>query len=347
MVKEKNVELIELFYDLIYVYAISRLTALLEVFDSFHIFRYLVLFFVILQAWLYLTNYVNRYGQWRWYEYVLTLVNMIAAIYLSNTISVAWESNYFPFNVAMLVMLATVAILYFIQTKEEDPEAAKNSLNILLIVCGIYILGIVLSFFNVPIIVLLLNVVAILVGAFLPFFMKGHFDESIISFPHLAERFELLTIITFGESVVGMTDYFDISHFSILPILIFIFILSLFGSYVIHIHYLCDHHRVDRALRLMFSHYFIVIAINLVTIAIHSMNPYVLVVGTLLFYVACYANRYYYYPKYKKNDSKQFVKLLLQILGIVVTLVFEQIMVGLLIMSLSTFIYLLYKLQSA
>ena len=32
-------------------------------------FRYLIVSFVILQAWLYLTNYVNRYGQWEWWEY--------------------------------------------------------------------------------------------------------------------------------------------------------------------------------------------------------------------------------------------------------------------------------------
>ena len=80
-VKEKKVELIELFYDLIYVYAISRLTMLIEepeggIIPLSGFFRYLVVCFVILQAWLYLTNYVNRYGRWKWYEYGLTAVNM-------------------------------------------------------------------------------------------------------------------------------------------------------------------------------------------------------------------------------------------------------------------------------
>ena len=61
-VKEKKVELIELFYDLIYVYALSKLTMLIEepengVIPFAGFFRYLVVCFVILQAWLYLTNY--------------------------------------------------------------------------------------------------------------------------------------------------------------------------------------------------------------------------------------------------------------------------------------------------
>ena len=64
-VKEKKVELIELFYDLIYVYAISKLTMLIEepeagIIPPARFFRYLVVCFVILQAWLYLTNYVNQ-----------------------------------------------------------------------------------------------------------------------------------------------------------------------------------------------------------------------------------------------------------------------------------------------
>lgn len=56
-VKEKRVELIELFYDLIYVYAISRLTLLIEepvrgIIPMAGFLRYIVICFVILQAWL-------------------------------------------------------------------------------------------------------------------------------------------------------------------------------------------------------------------------------------------------------------------------------------------------------
>ena len=67
-VKVKPVELIELFYDLIFVYAISKLTALISepingIIPSHNFFTYIIASFVILQAWLYFTNYVNRYGE--------------------------------------------------------------------------------------------------------------------------------------------------------------------------------------------------------------------------------------------------------------------------------------------
>lgn len=257
-VKEKKVELIELFYDLIYVYAISRLTLLIEepengIISLPSFFRYLVVCFVILQAWLYLTNYVNRYGRWRWYEYALTAVNMTGTVYMANTISAQWSEMSLTFNLAMLVMLLCVAAMYSIQMrlKEQDTGAAKNSLLILSVDCLLYFAAFVASALHADHAVLWLDVAAVLVGAFLPFFIRGSFDISIISFPHLAERFELITIITFGEGVVGMTDYFDVRRFSLRPILVFAVILALFGCYVKQIHLLCDHHRVDRALRLM------------------------------------------------------------------------------------------------
>ena len=66
-VTKKPVQLIELFYDLIYVYAISQLTGLINepiggIIPPYNFFAYLITCFVILQAWLYFTNYVNRYG---------------------------------------------------------------------------------------------------------------------------------------------------------------------------------------------------------------------------------------------------------------------------------------------
>ena len=78
-VKVKSVELIELFYDLIFVYAISKLTAIISepvggMIPLQNLFIYIITSFVILQAWLYFTNYVNRYGKWEWYDYLLQLL---------------------------------------------------------------------------------------------------------------------------------------------------------------------------------------------------------------------------------------------------------------------------------
>ena len=75
-----------------------------------------------------MTNYVNRYGRWKWYEYGLTAVNMTAAVYMANTINTDWGEMATTFNLAMLVMLLCVALLYFIQIRlnEQDDCPAEN-----------------------------------------------------------------------------------------------------------------------------------------------------------------------------------------------------------------------------
>ena len=363
-IKVKPVELIELFYDLIFVYAISKLTALISepvngVIAPYGFFTYIITSFVILQAWLYFTNYVNRYGEWEWHDYILVCVNMIAVIYMANTISPNWASMSFTFNLAMLIMLLTVLVLYIVQARRERSlkGAAGNSISILSIVCTIYLVALISLSFNVSThYVLLMDVVAVLGGAFLPFFIRGQFDKSIISFPHLVERFELLTIITFGEAIVGLTHFFDVANFTAVPILVFFIVLTMFGSYVVQIHNLMEHHRVERSLRLMFSHYFIVISINLVTVAlelIHSgeVNPVfatvLMVVSLIIFYVSIMVNKEYYKENIKLTKKEILQMIMTTALGIVVILIFISnlyaFLIGSLIITFGNFTILLMK----
>lgn len=362
-VKEKKVELIELFYDLIYVYAISRLTMLIEepeggIIPLSGFFRYLVVCFVILQAWLYLTNYVNRYGRWKWYEYGLTAVNMTATVYMANTISPQWNEMSLTFNLAMLVMLLCVAAMYLIQTikKEQETAAAKNSLTILAVDCLFYFAAFLASLLQAGHLVIWLDVAAVPVGAFLPFFIRGHFSADIISFPHLAERFELITIITFGEGIVGMTEFFDVKNFSMRPVLVFAVILLLFGCYVTQIHCLCNHHRVDRALRLMFSHYFVVIALNLVTVAFKFLeNPeasrlftaVLMMAAVILFFIAIYSDSIYYHSRFRFEKKDLIYAAAVTMAGCVLLLLLKNntygFLAGALVAAGGNFVLLLAK----
>ena len=349
-IAKKPVELIELFYDLIFVYAISQLTGLINepiggIIPPYNFFAYLITCFVILQAWLYFTNYVNRYGQWEWQDYLIVGINMIAVIFMANTISLNWARMYFAFDVSMLIILLTIVVLYSVHARRENSlkGAAGNSITILSIVCTIYIIAILCSVFNFTDFVLWINVLAVLAGAFLPFFIRGNFDKSIINFPHLVERFELLTIITFGEAIVGLTHFFDVSHFNLVPILLFLIILTMFGSYVIQIHRLMDHQRVERSLRLMFSHYFIVISINLVTVSlelIHSgeVNPAfasgLMIVSLIVFYVSILVNKEYYKQNIKLTKKDILKMTIVFVLGIAIILTFISNLYAFLIGSL-------------
>jgi low temperature requirement protein LtrA len=362
-VTKKPVELIELFYDLIFVYAISQLTSLINepvggIIPSENFFAYFVTCFVILQAWLYFTNYVNRYGEWRWYEYILVFVNMIAVIFMSNTIAGDWSVMYFTYDVSMLIILLTIALLYAVHAKKEHSlkGAAGNSILNISIVCLIYVIAIVSSLIGYKQYVLPINVIAIIAGAFLPFFLRGNFSKNIINFPHLVERFELLTIITFGETVVGLTHFFDTTHFTLIPILVFLIVVGMFGSYVTQIHRLMEHNRVERALRLMFSHYFIIISINLVTVAFeiiyagdvnHWFASALMILSLAVFYISIMANKEYYKQNIKLTKRDILKMIMVFVIGIAVILIFISslyaFLIGSLIITFGNFIILQMK----
>ena len=362
-VVKKPVQLIELFYDLIFVYAISQLTGLINepvggIIPPYNFFAYLITCFVILQAWLYFTNYVNRYGQWKWYDYILACVNMIAAIFMANTISLDWASMYFAFDISMLIMLLTVVILYAIQARKEKSmySAAGNSISILAIVCTIYVVAISCHIFSFEDYVIWINVLAVLTGAFLPFFLKGNFDKSIINFPHLVERFELLTIITFGEAIVGLTHFFDVTDFNPVPILVFLIVISMFGSYVVQIHRLMQHERIERSLRLMFSHYFIIISINLVTVALELVHSgevnywfvsILMILSLVIFYISILVNKKYYKSGVNLTKKDLLLMMMATVCGIAVILIFISnlyaFLIGSLIITFANFEILLMK----
>ena len=349
-ITKKPVELIELFYDLLFVYAISQLTSLINepiggVIPLNNFFSYFITCFVILQAWLYFTNYVNRYCEWKWYDYLLICVNMIAVIYMSNTISGEWSVMYLTYDISMLIILLTVALLYAIHAVKDKAlkDAAINSITIISIVCIIYLIAIFSSLFGIQEYVLPINVIAILTGAFLPFFFKGNFDKNIINFPHLVERFELLTIITFGEAIVGLTHFFDVLNFSAVPILVFCIILFMFGSYVTQIHRLMDHMRLERSLRLMFSHYFIIISINLITVAfelIHwgNVNFYfamaLMIISLMVFYISIMVNSAYYKQNIKLTKKDILKMIIIFTIGVIFILSFISNLYAFLIGSL-------------
>lgn len=362
-VVKKPVQLIELFYDLIFVYAIAQLTGLINepikgIIPPYNFFAYLITCFVILQAWLYFTNYVNRYGQWKWYDYILACVNMIAAIFMANTISLDWASMYFAFDISMLIMLLTVVILYAIQAKNEKSMngAAGNSISILAIVCTIYVIAILCHILSFEDYVIWINVLAVLTGAFLPFFLKGNFDKSIINFPHLVERFELLTIITFGEAIVGLTHFFDVTDFNLVPILVFLIVITMFGSYVVQIHRLMQHERIERSLRLMFSHYFIIISINLVTVALELVHSgevnywfvsILMIVSLAIFYISILVNKQYYKSGVNLTKKDLVLMLATTLCGMTVILMFISnlyaFLIGSLIITFANFEILLMK----
>ena len=291
LIKERKVENIELFYDLIFVYAISKVSGLIHhshhgIVEPWAFINFVLASLVILQEWLYLTNYLNRFGTFNFREIITMCINMTAAVYLSNSLLTDWIQAYYPFTISMLIMSLSVAFLYHCQARKKEfgEKESINARNILLIVGSLLIISLFVNFYIGSFILIITN----LLGIFLPIIYKTKFNNNITNFGHLKERFELLTILFFGEMIVSITQYFDIKHFTIYPFIALITIFSLFGTYTLVINKMINHNQTTRGLTLMYSHFFLLISLGILTSAWNLAGQETNKTFLILFYILGY-----------------------------------------------------------
>lgn len=138
--------------------------------------------------------------------------------------------------------------------------------------------------------------------------------------------------------------------------MVFFIVLTMFGSYVIQIHNLMEHHRVERSLRLMFSHYFVVISINLVTVALelvhsgevnHILAGGLMIASLVIFYLSIMANKEYYKENIKLTKKDILLMFVVTVIGISIILIFISslyaFLIGSLIITFGNFSVLLRK----
>lgn len=266
----KRVSLVELFYDLAFVYAISKITEMLhhpqeDIFLVIGMYaQFLFVIISIMQVWLYQTLYINIFGKNRIIDNIGVFISMYSVIYLSNNINTEWSITFTNYNIAMLVMLANMIFLYFYErTKDSSPFIFILGSEFLLILVGLllgYKQGIYFA------------VIGGLIGFFCPLIVYKKFNAERVNFPHLVERMELITIITFGEIVVTITSYFRGPMYSFTPIVVFISLASLFGVYVFQMEKIVNHKQVSSGFVLMYSHVVLVASLLSLTVAMIYMG---------------------------------------------------------------------------
>lgn len=278
---EKKVRYIELIYDLIFVYLVSKNVALLEVESGFITFgtflTYLASTLAILQIWYMSTMFINRYGDGSLPEYIGLFVNMYLLYHMANGIRTDWGPYYYRFNSAWMLILINMAAQYFILLRKTDGAAVwtvrhiKAHMTVLLIEAGI---------------VLVTMPIYYLTGmAFAPWAMVFGFVSTIFTrqadaltpadFPHLSERVMLYVVFTFGEMILGITGYFDsgLSFSSVyFSLLTFLIVAGLFSGYGYFYEHLLDHEVSTTGTRYMLLHIVMVLALNNITVSLEFMR---------------------------------------------------------------------------
>ena len=156
-------------------------------------------------------------------------------------------------------------------------------------------------------------------------------DHFQIVLPHLIERISLLVIITFGEMIMELANFFTIENFSIYSVLYFIIMISLFLFYFGQFDHAIDQKSNQKGLFLIYSHYPIFIGLLMMTVSMSFLlNPETnLLFATSFFYIgiglfqaAVLANGPYnkHYLRYSK--SYYCVQATLYLAALILSLIF-------------------------
>lgn len=340
-IKHKKVELTELFYDLVYVYTISQLTSIIHhahhgVVSLQSFFNFSVGLIIFVNSWMVQTVFTNRFGSNSLRNIIFMFLQMICLLVASSAVAGDWQTSFvwifLPMAIISLLLLVQYILEYFQTSNDADRSLMKQFFYIL----GLRSVMLFLSLFFPYEIGMWIALVGILSTWLLPGLLSDpnrgfvSADLSPVNFPHLMERLSLLVIITFGESLIGISEHFSPENFSLESIAIFITLTNLFMVYIVEVDHLLDVEREETGIRAIYSHYPILFGLSLITIALSlfgnsDMNAlytvFYLYGGLVLFMIGLLQHNPYNKRGFQLSKRILLVLYLLPVIGLLISLV--------------------------
>lgn len=334
--QEKRANFHELFYDLIFVYALQKIAHVLLhtekngilSLNTFVVYILMSLFLWLL--WTHQTVFTNRFGELSPKDVAFTIVNIFLLVFLSNSFYPDFNKTFVPFMTYMSLLYLSISIQYLLhipytQSKSDKMTCITSGL-VALIVAVFSIIGLVTPppYRFVP------GNIGLFIAAvgWVPF--RKYLVESPVNMMHLVERYSLLTIIVFGELLVGIAGIFNINKFDYLYIFQFMILIGLFLTYWAVTEFYINHYHRTVGFKLSYSHLIINIALGGVNAAIvfscsdkiNRLFEVNLMYGSiLLFFIGLWLNISYFHDYYK-NMRLIIAPFLLIITGYILSLLF-------------------------
>ena len=280
LIKHKRVEFSELFYDLVFVFAISKATALIHplhsgvvAWDS--LLDFFISVMVIINSWMIQTIYTNRYGTNSLFNMVIMFINMGLMLFISNMIGYNWQQWFYYTCWAVGTLTLTLFFQYLVEFfRKSTDDVNRESIKGFLWITGLGSLGVYLAALLPIYVGVYVLFASILLTFIMPIILLSKDKHYQVNLPHLIERISLLVIITFGEMIMGLVNFFTIENFSIYSVLYFIIMLSLFLFYFGQFDHAIDEKSNQKGLFLIYSHYPIFIGLLMMTVSMSFLlNP--------------------------------------------------------------------------
>ena len=293
LIKHKRVEFSELFYDLVFVFAISKATALIHplhsgvvAWDS--LLDFFISVMVIINSWMIQTIYTNRYGTNSLFNMVIMFINMGLMLFMSNMIGYNWQQWFYYTCWAVGTLTLTLFFQYLVEFfRKSTDNTDRESIKGFLWLTGLGSLGVYLAALFPIYVGVYIFIASILLTFIVPIFLITKDEHFQVNLPHLIERVSLLVIITFGEMIMELGNFFTVENFSIYSVLNFVIMLSLFLFYFGEFDHAIDEGSSQKGLFVIYSHYPIFIGLMLMTVSMgYLLNPEAnLLVAISFFYI--------------------------------------------------------------
>ena len=337
LIKHKRVEFTELFYDLVLVFAISKTTALIHhlhngILTWSSLFDFFMSLLVLVNSWMIQTVYTNRYGKNSLFNMVIMFINMGLLLFISNMIGHDWQLYFHSFCWAVGTLTLTLFFQYLVEYYRKSTDASdRKSIKGFLWMTGLRTFGVYLAALLPINFGIYAFVLSILLTFIMPIIMTRRTKHFQINLPHLIERISLLVIITFGEMIMGLADFFTVENFSIYSLLYFIIMLSLFMFYFGQFDHAIDEASNQKGIFLIYSHYPIFIGLIMITVSMsfllspeanHLFVTSFFYIGLGLFQAAVLANGPYnkHYLRFSKRFY--FIQAALYLTALILSLIF-------------------------
>ncbi|WP_142283067.1 low temperature requirement protein A [Gottfriedia solisilvae] len=277
--EEKKVTWLELFYDLLFVSAVTTSThVLLHVENGLvhpeYLFKFVLMFIPIWWSWTGQTMFTNRFGKDHINQQVFMVLQMFFVLILVSSLSVDFDQYYFSFLIGYIGIRAITAIQYLRVLKLENGHRKQVAMYL-----GTrFWIGIFISFLSLFFDSWMRYAVlyaGILVDIIVPILGRKYLVKAPINPAHLLERFALFTLILFGESVISIITILQpLSgswHAIFFSIITFIFIILIWLHYFHNIERKVNKHAKRAGQTIIYGHLFILMSLSMIAASIKLM----------------------------------------------------------------------------
>lgn len=276
---EKKVTWLELFYDLLFVAAVSKASHVLLHVDHgiiplAYLFKFTLIFIPIWWSWVGQSLFVNRFGQDSTSHRIFMILQLFFVLIMTASLSVDFDKYFVPFLIGYLGLRAMTAIQYLAVYRKESDHRRNTAYYL----GSRFWIGLAISalslFFDSWIRYAVLYA-GIVVDVVLPLLGRKYLVKSPIHTHHLLERFSLFTLILLGESVVSILAVLQSSDWKWQSVtfasLTFLLIIAMWWQYFENVE-----NKVNKALQtagqtIIYGHLFIYISLCMIAASIQLL----------------------------------------------------------------------------